>query len=125
MFSTLVAVQERGRCKCRLRDGESETRGIDSNELLLDSDFADAHPSAQVVGVDLSAIQPRFVPPNCKFEVDDITKEWTYGEDHFDYIHIRAMTGCIPDWVEFHRTALKYYKFKDVACQLGFDSDFI
>lgn len=27
-------------------------------------DFADEHPESQVTGVDLSPIQPKFVPPN-------------------------------------------------------------
>lgn len=72
------------------------------------SEFADAHPSSQVIGVDLSPIQPPFVPPNCKFEVDDVIKDFTYPDNYFDYIHIRSMTGCIPDWVQFHRKALKY-----------------
>ncbi|KAK7443418.1 UMTA protein [Colletotrichum acutatum] len=35
-------------------------------------DFADEFPSAQVTGVDISPIQPGWVPPNCKFQVDDI-----------------------------------------------------
>ena len=76
-----------------------------SNEWC--SEFADEHPSADVVGVDLSPIQPSFVPPNCKFEVDDINKDWTYPENKFDLVHIRAMTGCIPDWPEFHKKAFK------------------
>ena len=41
-------------------------------------DFADAHPSADVLGVDLSPIQPAWVPPNCRFIVDDCTIEWTH-----------------------------------------------
>lgn len=57
--------------------------------------------------MDLSPIQPSFVPPNCKFEVDDINKDWTYPENNFDLVHIRAMTGCIPDWIELHKKALK------------------
>ncbi|KEZ39563.1 hypothetical protein SAPIO_CDS9465 [Scedosporium apiospermum] len=73
-------------------------------------EFADAHPSSQVIGVDLSPIQPSFVPPNCKFEVDDVIKDFTYPDNYFDYIHIRSMTGCIPDWVQFHRKALKHLK---------------
>ncbi|KAH6877223.1 S-adenosyl-L-methionine-dependent methyltransferase [Thelonectria olida] len=73
-------------------------------------EFADEHPSADVVGVDLSPIQPSFVPPNCKFEVDDINKDWTYPENKFDLVHIRAMTGCIPDWPEFHKKAFKHVK---------------
>jgi len=76
--------------------------------LLGNSEFADEHPSAEVIGVDLSPIQPPFVPSNCKFEIDDISKEWTYPENHFDFIHIRTMTGCVPDWVKFHEKVLKY-----------------
>lgn len=30
-------------------------------------DFADAHPSAEVNGIDFSPIQPSWVPPNCHF----------------------------------------------------------
>ena len=41
-------------------------------------DFAQDHPEAEVIGLDLSPIQPSWVPPNCKFEVDDFELEWTY-----------------------------------------------
>ncbi|KAG5754838.1 hypothetical protein H9Q70_002549 [Fusarium xylarioides] len=68
-------------------------------------EFADEHPSADVLGVDLSPIQPNFVPPNCRFEVDDITNEWTYPDDTFDFIHARSMIGCLPDWTDFYRKA--------------------
>ncbi|KAI5458957.1 S-adenosyl-L-methionine-dependent methyltransferase [Mariannaea sp. PMI_226] len=73
-------------------------------------EFADEHPSADVTGVDLSPIQPAFVPPNCKFEVDDINKEWTFPLNKFEFIHIRGMTGCIPSWVELHKKAFKHLK---------------
>ncbi|KAF5586328.1 methyltransferase [Fusarium pseudocircinatum] len=73
-------------------------------------EFADEHPSADVLGVDLSPIQPNFVPPNCRFEVDDITNEWTYPEDTFDFIHARSMIGCLPDWTDFYRKAFKHTK---------------
>jgi len=73
----------------------------------LFSDFADLHPSAEVIGVDLSPIQPSYVPPNCKFEIDNINKDWTYPKETFDFIHIRAMTGCVPDWVAFHKKVLE------------------
>lgn len=75
--------------------------------LTLCSDFADEHASAEVIGVDLSPIQPGFVPPNCRFEVDDVNEHWTYPEANFDFVHVRAMTGCVPDWVEFHKKALR------------------
>lgn len=57
-------------------------------------DFADEHPSAEVIGVDLSPIQPSFVPPNCHFEVDDATLPWTYLPSSFDFIHIRCLMGA-------------------------------
>ncbi|RGP69595.1 demethylmenaquinone methyltransferase [Fusarium sporotrichioides] len=74
------------------------------------SDMADLHPSAEVVGVDLSPIQPNFVPLNCRFEVDDINKEWTYAENKFDFIHIRYMTGTVPNWKELLEKAQRHLK---------------
>ncbi|OJJ43493.1 hypothetical protein ASPZODRAFT_135957 [Penicilliopsis zonata CBS 506.65] len=59
-------------------------------------DFADQHPSAQVIGNDLSPIQPGWVPPNCVFEVDDFEASWEYSSP-FDYIHGRELAGAIKD----------------------------
>ncbi|KAI8712755.1 hypothetical protein NCS52_01374500 [Fusarium sp. LHS14.1] len=73
-------------------------------------EMADLHPGAEVVGVDLSPIQPSFVPPNCKFEVDDINKDWTFPENKFDLIHIRYMTGTVPDWTELLKKVHKHLK---------------
>lgn len=73
-------------------------------------DMADQHPEATVIGTDLSPIQPDFVPPNCSFEIDDVTLEWTYPEDHFDFIHVREMFGSIPDWDAFFEQAFKHTK---------------
>ncbi|KAI1055889.1 hypothetical protein LB506_009162 [Fusarium annulatum] len=36
-------------------------------------DFADEFPGFEVTGTDISPIQPSFVPPNLKFEIDDCT----------------------------------------------------
>lgn len=33
-----------------------------------------------------SPIQPSWIPPNCKFEVDDAETDWTYPSDSFDLI---------------------------------------
>ncbi|KAI5459417.1 S-adenosyl-L-methionine-dependent methyltransferase [Mariannaea sp. PMI_226] len=65
-------------------------------------EFADEHPHAEVFGVDIAAIQPAFVPPNCTFEVDDVEKDWTWGSK-FDYIFVRLMTGSFADWEKFTR----------------------
>ncbi|KAJ9416461.1 S-adenosyl-L-methionine-dependent methyltransferase [Fusarium oxysporum] len=59
-------------------------------------EFAEEHPAAEVIGVDLSPIQPPFVPPNCSFEIDDLEKEWTWTTP-FDFIFSRMMTGSFSD----------------------------
>lgn len=61
-------------------------------------DMADKFPSAQVTGVDLAAVQPQWVPPNCQFEIDDVEDEWMFGENKFDFIHGRDFMLAIRDW---------------------------
>ncbi|KAJ5348081.1 uncharacterized protein N7506_001334 [Penicillium brevicompactum] len=62
-------------------------------------DVADSLASAQVIGIDLSPIQPAWVPPNCRFIVDDAEAEWLYSRSQpFDFIHARDMGGAIADW---------------------------
>ncbi|KAK7442183.1 TAM domain methyltransferase [Colletotrichum acutatum] len=58
---------------------------------------AEDHAKAKVLGVDLSPIQPGFVPPNCSFEVDDVEKEWLWSEP-FDLIFVRNMIASFSDW---------------------------
>lgn len=64
-------------------------------------DFGDEHPKSQVIGIDLSPIQPAFVPPNVQFQVDDFEDEWTFSEK-FDYIFLRALNGSVSTgrWTE-------------------------
>lgn len=62
-------------------------------------DAADAFPAAQVIGTDLSPIQPSWVPPNCRFLVDDAEADWLYNTSQpFDLIHARDMGGAVSDW---------------------------
>jgi hypothetical protein len=49
-----------------------------------------------VIGVDLSPIQPTWIPPNLKFFVDDIEDTWIHGND-FDLIHLRFVICLIKD----------------------------
>ncbi|KAF2737254.1 S-adenosyl-L-methionine-dependent methyltransferase [Polyplosphaeria fusca] len=58
------------------------------------------HPSAQVIGTDLSPIQPTDVPPNCSFLIDDFENDWIFREP-FDYIHTRAMVAAVKNWPHF------------------------
>ncbi|TRX96065.1 hypothetical protein FHL15_003207 [Xylaria flabelliformis] len=60
-------------------------------------EFAIQHPISDVLGTDLSPIQPEYVPPNCRFEIDDIEDEWMFSSK-FDYVHGRHMVGSITDF---------------------------
>ncbi|RYC60301.1 hypothetical protein CHU98_g5919 [Xylaria longipes] len=59
-------------------------------------EFATQYPDTEVVGTDLSPIQPHYLPENCRFEIDDAEDEWTYNEP-FSFIHGRALLSCFDD----------------------------
>ncbi|KAL7272146.1 hypothetical protein RUND412_005064, partial [Rhizina undulata] len=67
-------------------------------------------PSASVIGVDLSPIQPARLPPNLIFEVDDVEEPWPYQENSLDFIHLRQMAVCINDWPKLYNQAFKALK---------------
>ncbi|KAI1748903.1 S-adenosyl-L-methionine-dependent methyltransferase [Xylaria castorea] len=73
-------------------------------------DFADHYPHAEVVGVDISPSQPQWIPPNLKFEIDDVTQPWTYAPNSFDYIHMRWLIGAIPNWYTLFREVFQTLK---------------
>ncbi|OJD32559.1 methyltransferase domain-containing protein [Diplodia corticola] len=60
--------------------------------------MGDRYPDADVRGVDLSPIQPSWVPPNVHFEVDDIERPWAYGAARFDFVFTRYLMSSIRDW---------------------------
>ena len=68
--------------------------------------FADEHSEAEVLGIDLSPIQPDFIPPNVIFEVDDAECPWTFSHK-FDYIHSRGMEGTFTDWPRFFQQSFE------------------
>ncbi|KAL2797379.1 methyltransferase [Aspergillus keveii] len=72
-------------------------------------DFADEHPESEVIGNDLSPIQPSWIPPNCRFEVDDFELTWSYSQP-FDYIHGRELEGFIRDHDHLFQEAFKNLK---------------
>ncbi|KAK7894192.1 hypothetical protein LTR67_005950 [Exophiala xenobiotica] len=60
--------------------------------------MADTYPSASVIGVDLAAVQPNWVPPNLSFEILDVESEWMYPKGRYDLIHGRELIFAIRDW---------------------------
>ncbi|WYZ40771.1 hypothetical protein EsH8_IV_001112 [Colletotrichum jinshuiense] len=73
-------------------------------------DFADEFPSAEVTGVDISPIQPGWVPPNCRFQIDDIEEPWTWPIEFFDFIHIRHLEACVADWPKLYEQSWEHLK---------------
>ncbi|KAL7275471.1 hypothetical protein RUND412_001578 [Rhizina undulata] len=71
-------------------------------------DIADIYPAAEVIGIDLCPIQPRWVAPNCRFEIEDVENDWTFSKESFDFIHSRHLQGAITDWQAY---VVKIYRY--------------
>ncbi|CAL3968540.1 unnamed protein product [Diplocarpon coronariae] len=72
-------------------------------------DVAEKHPEADVKGFDVSPIQPSWLPPNCRFELDDFNQEWQ-DYSKYDLIHARELLGSVPDWPKFYSECFKALK---------------
>lgn len=69
------------------------------------STIASEHPDTNVIGTDLSLIQPREGVKNCTFIQHDVEKEdWNYGVK-FDYAYFRYMVTCFDDMPSVLRKA--------------------
>jgi hypothetical protein len=61
-------------------------------------EVADEYPSAQVVGTDLSPIQPtEMIPENCEFRVESLLDGLSFPTDSVDYLQSRY----VPDGNHF------------------------
>lgn len=74
-------------------------------------DVADRWANLTVRGVDLYPPPQSWTPPNCIFEVDDVTKPWTWAEK-FDLVHLRWMVATFDDkgWENIYRQAYENLK---------------
>lgn len=59
-------------------------------------DAGDRWPMARVRGMDISPVQPVWVPPNVDFLVDDCEQEWLMRGE-LDYAHFRFMSIVLKD----------------------------
>ena len=59
------------------------------------------NPEADAKGVDISPVQPTFVPQNCRFEIGDYGLEFL-ADDKLDFIRQRELLGTVPDLLEFY-----------------------
>lgn len=113
-------------CLCPKNNGAKRVLDLGTGSGIWAIEYADAHPEADVIGVDLSPVQPSFVPPNCHFEIDDLEKEWTWSQP-FDFIFSRMMTGSFSDNADIVQKAFDrlepggYFEAQDMALPIGCD----
>ncbi|KAJ0306593.1 hypothetical protein Brms1b_010308 [Colletotrichum noveboracense] len=82
---------------------------------------AEIFPNAEILGNDLSAIQPAWCPPNVKFEIDDVESPWLY-EHKFDFIFCRYINLNPGGWVEFQDYNIKFLTDDDTLNEEHFAS---
>ncbi|KAL0777742.1 hypothetical protein CaCOL14_005395 [Colletotrichum acutatum] len=70
-------------------------------------EMGDVFENAEVLGIDLSPIQPEWVPPNVKFEIDDIESPWVDNRK-YDFIMCRYMVASIKDWPGLIKNIFEY-----------------
>lgn len=56
----------------------------------------DKYNNTQITGLDLTASQAQFCPPNVNFIVDDIENEWTFDDD-FDLMFMSFVLAWVKD----------------------------
>ncbi|KAK2051778.1 methyltransferase domain-containing protein [Colletotrichum caudatum] len=80
-------------------DGEKTHRILDigTGTGIWAIEVGELLPNSEIIGNDLSANQPNWVPPNVKFEIDDVESPWVSARK-FDFIFCRYMVGAIADW---------------------------
>ncbi|KAK4175930.1 S-adenosyl-L-methionine-dependent methyltransferase [Triangularia setosa] len=113
-------------CLCPKKDGAKRVLDLGTGSGIWCIDYADHHPEAEIIGVDLSPVQPDFMPPNCSFEIDDVEKDWTWSKS-FDFIFSRFMTGSFADNAAIVKKVYDqlepggYFEAQDMALPIGCD----
>ncbi|KAI1367762.1 S-adenosyl-L-methionine-dependent methyltransferase [Xylaria arbuscula] len=78
-------------------DGKLYQAPVDNARRVLDLgcgpgdwplEFARKNPNTSVLGVDIDPVKSSLTLPNCRFEVADFNKEWSY-DVRFDFVHVR------------------------------------
>jgi trans-aconitate methyltransferase len=93
-----------------LSSGNTRILDLGTGTGIWAMDMADAYPSASILGVDIAATQPPFVPPNCTFEIEDVEEDWPYRSAHFDFVHGRDLMTAVRDWPRLMTQAYAHLK---------------
>ncbi|KAH0432988.1 methyltransferase domain-containing protein [Colletotrichum camelliae] len=100
-------------------DGKLHSAPLENPQKIVDIgtgtgiwaiDIGDEYPEADVLGIDLSPIQPDWVPPNVRFMIDDAEADWVWPENSLDFVHARHMCMAIKNWPGLLSEAYKSLK---------------
>ncbi|KAJ4161556.1 uncharacterized protein LMH87_007588 [Akanthomyces muscarius] len=86
-------------------------------------DVGDKYPSAAVLGIDRTPVQPSLVPPNVQFLVDDCEKSWSDGDVDYDFVHLRCMVSILKNVPGVIKSAFRslrpggWIEFQDFAIE--------
>lgn len=86
---------------------ESESNGRDQTLTSAPGSVAEKFHRSTVNGIDLSPIQPNYVPRNVFFNVDDFEDDWVFRENRFDFIHMRYTLHSVKDRATLMRRIYK------------------
>ena len=92
-----------------LPEGFKRALDIGTGTGIWAMEMGDAYPHASIIGNDLSPVQPSWVPPNVRFEVDDCESPWAYDEP-FDFVFSRYMCTSVRDWPKLLKQAFDNIK---------------
>ncbi|KAI9862983.1 MAG: hypothetical protein M1813_004156 [Trichoglossum hirsutum] len=107
MHQIHLALLDGGLTKAPIRDDIGRVLDIGTGTGEWAIAMAEKYPHAEVVGTDLSAMQPDKVPENVFFEIDDAEQEWTYTQG-FDLIHMRNLAGSFESWGKIYEQAFMH-----------------
>ncbi|KAK1466663.1 methyltransferase [Colletotrichum cuscutae] len=80
-------------------DSPSKIIGLGTGTGIWAMEVGGHYPSAEVTGVDLSPIQPSWVPSNVRFFVDDVEDDWlaeAYVETQDFAVNVKSDDGTMP-----------------------------
>ncbi|KAF5682476.1 mRNA 3 end-processing YTH1 [Fusarium circinatum] len=105
---------------------EENEEDVDDSALGEDFDFADQYPNAEVIGTDLSPIQPDWVPPNVRFELEDVTsfvESVKVNPTFFSDDETASDVTAVQTWNKLFREASK--AFGRSFCEIEGDSELL
>ena len=72
----------------------------DGSRIPRSSEIAKEFPHCEVVGVDLAPVplENTDLPPNCRFEIDDVNLGLTHFRGQFDVVHTRLIASGLKDF---------------------------